>query len=499
MKTHLLFPDRDPRTEDALDAPSEALVRDLGLDTLFETMSSGDPFLREVASRTVLTPLTNIQDIRWRQAVLQDCLGHPQAIRSLHGLAIAGLESQRNVRGWLLSGRHPSSILDYCIQKLRALLDPLRALRQFADDHAGHFGSAGLRNLLDGISADLSDEYFVALREHLRRLSFPTGVVMTAELGPGCQGTNVILRKPRSIKRTWRDWLGLSRPDALTYRLPERDESGARALSELRDRGVNLVANALAQSTDHILSFFALLRWETGFYVACLNLHDTLRRRGLSTALPEPALASTRRLRARGLYEVCLGLRIGTRVVGNDLQAEGISLVMITGANQGGKSTLLRSIGLAQLMMQGGMFVAADSFHASIAAQLHTHFAREEDATMHSGKLDEELTRMSHIVDAATAADLVLFNESFASTNEREGSRIARQIIDGLTEAGIRVIYVTHMYDLANGLAQMGRADALFLRPERLEDGRRTFRVVPGGPTPTSHGADLYEKVFGRP
>jgi MutS domain V len=75
---------------------------------------------------------------------------------------------------------------------------------------------------------------------------------------------------------------------------------------------------------------------------------------------------------------------------------------MITGANQGGKSTFLRSVGVAQLMMQCGMFVAAESLRASVVDGVFTHFKREEDATMERGKLDEELSRMSDIVDAIT-------------------------------------------------------------------------------------------------
>ncbi len=70
------------------------------------------------------------------------------------------------------------------------------------------------------------------------------------------------------------------RPPAYTFHLQPRDESGANALGELRDRGLNLVANALAQSNDHILSFFAMLRTELAFYVGCLNLREQLAKKG---------------------------------------------------------------------------------------------------------------------------------------------------------------------------------------------------------------------------
>jgi hypothetical protein len=56
---------------------------------------------------------------------------------------------------------------------------------------------------------------------------------------------------------------------------------------------------------------------------------------------------------------------------------------------------------------------------------------------------------------------------------------------------------VTHMYELSHGLLEEGRDDALFLRAERLPDGRRTFRVVEGEPLPTSHGQDVYRRAFG--
>jgi DNA mismatch repair ATPase MutS len=170
---------------------------------------------------------------------------------------------------------------------------------------------------------------------------------------------------------------------------------------------------------------------------------------------------------------------------------------MVTGANQGGKSTFLRSAGLAQLMMQAGMFVAAESFAASVTAGVFTHFKREEDATMERGKLDEELERMSVIAGQIRPGALLLCNESFASTSEREGSQIAREVIRALTEAGIRVLFVTHLYDLAHGCYSRNDGTALFLRAQRRPDGTRTFRLLEGEPLPTSYGEDLHRQVFG--
>ncbi|WP_240977948.1 hypothetical protein [Planctomonas sp. JC2975] len=107
---------------------------------------------------------------------------------------------------------------------------------------------------------------------------------------------------------------------------------------------------------------------------------------------------------------------------------------MVTGANRGGKSTFLRSVGLAQLMMQAGMFVPARSLSATIVSGVFTHFKREEDTALASGKFDEELARMRDIVGQIQPRALILFNESFAATNEREGAEVGPWKRSRLTE-----------------------------------------------------------------
>jgi DNA mismatch repair ATPase MutS len=181
-----------------------------------------------------------------------------------------------------------------------------------------------------------------------------------------------------------------------------------------------------------------------------------------------------------GLYDVSARLHLRDRVVGNTVDADGKSLVLITGANQGGKSTFLRSVGLAQLMMQAGMFVAADRLPRTSA--LFTHYKREEDATMELGKLDEELARMSAAADAI---------------RPDEGSEIARQVVSVLIESRVKVFFVTHLFDFADSVHRQARGDVRFLRAERESDGRRTFRLVEGEPLPTSFGEDSYRRICG--
>ena len=78
---------------------------------------------------------------------------------------------------------------------------------------------------------------------------------------------------------------------------------------------------------------------------------------------------------------------------------------------------------------------------------------------MKSGKLDEELSRFSAIVDQITPDAILLFNESFAATNEREGSEIARQITSALLERRVKIVFVTHLYDFAHSVYDKNNDD----------------------------------------
>ncbi|HJS94032.1 MAG TPA: hypothetical protein VJ741_07195 [Solirubrobacteraceae bacterium] len=494
MKAFLMHAGRDFDLESELPAHEQALTQDLELETLLRTMAAGDELIVDVGRRALLLSLGDPEAIIYRQRVLAECLEHPEVVRDLYGLAGEALKAEKGVWGALLRDS-PRNLLGTSVQKMEVLVEFLKRVRALADEHADTFSSRGFTRFFAMLREELDEPYFEQIESHLKALKFNRGMLMSARLGAGNKGAGYTLRQPREQSLFGRvfDRSGFS------FTVPDRDENGFRALSALEERGVNLVANAAAQAVDHVHSFFAMLRIELGFYVGCLNLAERLGELGGSPAFPVPVAGGDPALSARGLYDVCLRLTTSEEVIGNDLDADGKSLVMITGANQGGKSTFLRSIGLAQLMTQAGMFVGAESMRVNVCDGVFTHYKREEDETMESGKLDEELARMSQIADHVTANCLLLCNESFAATNEREGSEIARQVVTALLEAGVRVLFVTHLFDLASSFHRRGGDDALFLRAERGADGARPFKISEGEPLPTSYGEDSYRKIFGRP
>jgi len=498
MRAWLMYHDRD--FDRAQEPPwnGTALTRDLALDTLLAAMAGRDALVFEMAQKGLLLGSGNPPDtIRYRQAVLRDCLQNAPVVTAIYALADEAIISRKKHWWWSLSSHYPDSILHGAVDLLQTLVGLLRRLREIGRAETGRVESQGFTRLFTSLDQELSDDYLASIQAHLGELKFRQGVLMSARLGDRNEGTNYVLRQPDGPGPGLLDRLLGRGPAAYTFRIDERDEAGARALAALRGRGINDVANALAQAADHVLSFFDSLRAELAFYLGGVHLHDRLVERGLPTVFPALAPAGRRQYECRALYDVSLALSLDRQIVGNDLDASGRDLLVVTGANQGGKSSFLRSVGLAQLMLQCGLFVGAAAFTGEPCPAVVTHCRREEDRTMTSGKLDEELARISEIADHVVPGALVLFNESFAATNEREGSEIAKQTVRALLNKGIRIVYVTHLYAFAHEMFATGGDAVLCLRAERLADGTRTFRMVEGKPLETSYGEDLYREVFG--
>lgn len=496
MKAYLLYEASDfPWRRDEF-WNERTLNQDLELDTLYQAMAAGDAYLYDTVKQVVPVSLSDLDDILYRQAVLKDCIEHEAVVRQLYEIAVEALVVERKSFYWGLTAS-PSSVLHSARDLVQAFLGVLGKLRRVADDNLEQFRSPGFRRFYGMIREELTDDYLVTITRCLKELKFSDGVLISTRPGRGNKGEHYVLRRPHGKDRNFFRRLFTKGPPSRTFRIPERDENGARALGELEARGINHVANAMAQSADHMKSFFFTLRAELGFYLGCLNMRNELLRRAMPVCIPLPHTVAQRKHRYQQLYDVSLALRMDRAPVANDADANGKDLIVVTGANQGGKSTFLRSIGIAQILLQAGMFVGADEFEANVATAIFTHYKREEDSTMRGGKFDEELKRMSEVVDHMVENGLFLSNESFASTNEREGSLIGRKIVDALLDHHVKVVLVTHLFTLANGLYEDEPYPKMFLRAERRDDGVRTFRLVEAQPLQTSFGRDLYRQIFG--
>jgi hypothetical protein len=494
MKTFLMHPDRDFNAEPPSPKLPIRFAQDIELNVLLDAAAAGDRYLFDIMAAACNGAwMSDLATVRYRQEILKDCIANPSIVRQFYAIAIEPFGRERSWN-FSLSGRDASSMVASGVRTLQSCLEVLGRLRDTCSPTADRFSSPGFRQFVDTLQRDLDDGYLEAARADLSNLTFRSGLLLSAQVGDGGKGVGTMLRKPQPRDLSWMRRALTPGAQSFTLQLAPRDEAGARAFGELQNRGLVLISDAVYQSAEHVLSFIKALRAELAFYVGCLNLKERLEQIGESINFPV-ASDQDRQFQCRNLRDVCLALTMQRPVVGNDVDANGKLLVIITGANRGGKSTFLRSVGLAQLMLQSGLFVTADAFSSSLRTGLFTHYKRQEDRAMRSGKFDEELVRMSGIADQIHRGALVLFNESFAATHEREGSEIARQIVSALRENDITVFFVSHMYEFARSFLDDPRA--LFLRADRGEDGARSFRLREAKPLPKSFGIDLYQRIFG--
>jgi len=487
MKAYLMFRDKDLDLKAGPCFGKDTLAADLELKRILAKMAQDDKTIYDACEAAFFHPLQSREEIEYRQKNLCDALRNPDTVRRLYQITVE-TENQRKKSCYWLSSTYLSSIFLNAVGLLKIYTEMLMELRLVADSKLYGFHSEGFRNLLTMLRSELNDDYFAEIRAHLDDLTDKDGTLVSATLGNYLQGVAYVLRRKTRKGFWWRWRLSPS------YTIAERDDAGAIDLGKRRNRAINEATSALAQAAEHLQGFFDMLRRELAFYMGCLNLADSLGALGMPVCIPDLLPLERQDRSWQGLYDVSLALTKNAAVAGNELDAVGKRLYVITGANQGGKSTFLRSIGQAQLMAQSGMFVGADSFSAPIRSGVFSHFKKEEDTAMKSGKLDEELARMSRMADHLGDGALMLFNESFAATNEREGSEICRQITQALVENGVEVFSVTHLYTYA--AAFLGDGKTQYLRAERLENGGRTFKVVPGEPLRTAFGEDLYRKIF---
>lgn len=497
MKVSLLHPDGNFTPDGPLCADHDQLYADLQLEILVAAMADGDPLVARVSKSALLQPLDDPNVIVYRQNVLADFQSHPQVLDALHQTATAALQARRDVWGFGYGAfSSPQGTLSGATRYLAAYLDHLRTLRAIADTHIAAMSADGLTHLLGELQSSLQESYLDTISRHLHQLDFRRGIWLSAELGERNTGDKYVLVTPDPRSDSWTHRLHTGRTARYRFSIDPHDDGAGQALEELTARGLNQVANAAAQSADHITSYLTALRTELAFYRGCLNLYQHLHESGLRTCTPQVARPVALALNFTDLTDPCLSLRTGRPVDGHNVYADRRSLVVITGANSGGKTTLLRSIGVAQLMMQAGIFVTAESYRASPAGGVFTHFPHHEDATMNRGRLDDELSRMSGIARHLRSNGLVLFNESFQSTNEREGSEIASQIVTALRDAGVRVAYVTHQYDLARRFLDEADTSTLYLRAAPRASVPPHYRIEPDIPLATAYGPELFRAVF---
>ncbi len=257
-----------------------------------------------------------------------------------------------------------------------------------------------------------------------------------------------------------------------------------------------IVQTYVLENTDFLLSLVP----EIEFLVKGTTLLRTLKEKGCSLVAPEIATEEVA-FKAIGLYNPCVALKIEDEIVTNDvIFDEKARIYVLTGPNRGGKSVITCAVGLAQAMMQLGMFVPAESATISPADSIMTHFPTGAEDTIEKGRLGEECARLGDIFAKVTENSLVLLDESLSSTGSYEASYIAAEVLRGLSMSGCRCIFSTHLHELAAELDNINRQASeaggapIDTLVAGIEQGQRSFKIYRAKPDGKSYARDIARK-----
>jgi hypothetical protein len=191
---------------------------------------------------------------------------------------------------------------------------------------------------------------------------------------------------------------------------------------------------------------------EVQFYLAYAAYVAQFRRHGLPLCYPEVMETAKAGYNLEG-YDFALACKLGRcgeSVVCNDFALQDPErILVVTGPNQGGKTTFARTLGQLHYLAALGLPIAGRAARLCLCDRIFTHFEVEENTADLRSKLEDDLLRLQHILAEATPHSLVILNEVFSSTTLQDAVALGHELMARLSALDALVVYVTFVDELA--------------------------------------------------
>jgi hypothetical protein len=450
----ILFPDGEPAPRLRHDAP--AFFDDLNLDQVLASLTEG----REEYDLAPFyyTLLDSLDAIAYRHEILRDLEDE-----TLFACLTSFAARMRHMRG----DRVRAEKAYYVYEKEAWLLSAARLYGEAVEQLAADLALADLRSrALRAFRASLA--------VYVRSDEFSTLRADTAQVAEGLATTRycVTIAGDRvTVSRCQEDSDYSAEVEQTFEKFQQGGVAGFTAkrstssgMNDVEARILDLVArlhpevfSALdtfrVRHADYLDEGVAAFDRELQFYVAFLAYVARFAAVGRRFCYPQVS-GDTNETHARDAFDVALAtklLALGQPVVCNDLSLSGPErIIVVSGPNQGGKTTFARMVGQLHYLAALGLLVPGTDARLMLCDGLYTHFEREEDLGTLKGKLEDDLSRIHDILRQATSRSVVIMNESLTGTTLQDASLLGRAVLQTMIARRILCVYVTFVDELAS-------------------------------------------------
>lgn len=308
------------------------------------------------------------------------------------------------------------------------------------------------------------------------------------------------------------NFLGEEHLNSVTRNTPvDIDTALFRELTKYTKEYALRVANALKSYKASFITDISELISQFDFYERAANVVTAAQARGMTMCRPKFLPADKRVTNFENFYDLILyssyvskdaSEKLDDIIIKNSCcMDDSERLFMVTGVNNGGKTTFARGVGVCQVMAQMGLYVPAEKAEISLCDNIFTHFPSLEQTGIDTSRFTVEIKDLKEIIVRISGNSMVILNESLQSTTPEECLKIAGIHTELLARAGVRGIYVTHLTGLYNFIDKINKED----HPSKMsslvaeadeKDNRRLYKITKRAPLKESQAMTIY-KQFG--
>lgn len=524
----------------------EFLERDINAEMLLEGMEIRNENKNYIKMR-LMDMVLDDKIIKYRQDILKEFIKYPDIEQSFDQTLLHTINRLRDMKKANIAHDDNIRKIAWRIEMLKMYMQCIEVLHDLICTPDKKFVSEGMCRFVEMINDIYNSEGYKELKRELPDLydklqtmkSVTIGINLDSELRPVEAVLLSIEEKPFKQRGLVTSLLGMRKNDdnyfgiGAFYSILRENKANTLDIGIMRD--LDAVMNETFKHLGETLTRFEWIETaflfellpEVYYYIGGSRLALKLKSTGLPICFPEPAPKDERIFKVHDMYDASFALRIMSDigldhlenvVVCNDAEMSDQAgrIFILTGANQGGKTTFTRGMGICQLLFQAGFPIPGTSGRISPVDNIYTHYPELEKNSISEGRLGEECIRLETILPRLTKYSMILMNESLSSTSHQECLFIAEEIMRYLRKVGARCVFATHIHELAENIPELNKEPALsdlvslvagvdedtemeVLTEEgrkKYQGSKRTYKIRPMAPQGRSFALDI-AKTYG--